>query len=36
VLKEVFEASPEQIQRINELEGDNARQVQALYNRSID
>jgi carbonic anhydrase len=36
VLKEVFEASPEQIQRINELEGDNARRVQALYNRVVE
>ena len=36
VLKEVFEASREQIVRINEIEGDNARHVQALYNRVID
>lgn len=36
VLKEVFEASREQIQRINKIEGDNARRVQALYNRVVD
>lgn len=36
VLKDVFEASPEQIQRINQLEGDNARRVQALYNRVVE
>ncbi len=36
VAKEVFEAAPAQIQRINILEGDNARHVQALYRREID
>lgn len=36
VLKHVTEASPEQIQRINAIEGDNARHVQALYGRAID
>ena len=36
VLKQVKTASPEQIQRINEIEGDNARHVQALYGRPID
>jgi carbonic anhydrase len=36
VLKHVMEASPEQIQRINKIEGDNARHVQALYGRAID
>lgn len=29
VMKEIFEASPEQILRINNIEGDNARHVQA-------
>ena len=29
VMKEIFEASPEQILRINSIEGDNARHVQA-------
>jgi carbonic anhydrase len=36
VVKHVFEASREQILRINEIEGNNARRVQALYNRVID
>jgi len=36
VAKEVIEAAPIQIQRINVLEGDNARHVQALYSREID
>jgi len=36
VLKDVFEASPEQIRRINLLEGNNARRVQTLYNRVVD
>lgn len=36
VLKHVREAMPEQIRRINAIEGDNARRVQALYGRSID
>jgi len=36
VLKHVKEASPEQIERINSIEGDNARHVQALYGRAID
>jgi carbonic anhydrase len=36
VAKEVLEAAPAQIQRLNILEGDNARHVQALYRREID
>jgi len=36
VAKDVIEAAPAQIQRINVLEGDNARHVQALYSREID
>jgi len=36
VAKEVIEAAPSQIQRINVLEGNNARHVQALYRREID
>jgi carbonic anhydrase len=32
----VFEASPEQIQTINRLEGNNARHVQALYSRHVE
>lgn len=35
VLKKIFEASPEQIKRINEIEGDNARRIQALRNRKV-
>lgn len=36
VLKHVKEASQEQIEKINSIEGDNARHVQALYGRDID
>ena len=36
VAKEIIEAGPKQIQRINLLEGNNARHVQALYSREID
>lgn len=36
VLKHVMRASPEQIRRINAIEGNNARHVQALYGRPID
>jgi len=35
VSKIIFEASPEQIKRINLIEGDNARHVQALYGREV-
>jgi carbonic anhydrase len=35
VLKHIFEASPEQIEAINKVEGNNARHVQALYGRTI-
>lgn len=36
VSKKVFEASPEQIQYINDLEGNNARHVHALFNRKVE
>lgn len=36
VLSNIFEASPEQILRINELEGDNARRIQAIHDRELD
>lgn len=36
VMKHVFEASPEQIEKINSLEGNNARHVQELHDRKID
>jgi len=36
IVKEIQQASPEQIRRIHLLEGDNARQVQALYGRKVE
>ena len=36
ITKKILEASPKQIQRINELEGNNARHVQALFKREIE
>ncbi len=36
ILKNIFEASPEQIQRINSFEGNNARHIQARYGRKIE
>lgn len=36
IFKHIFEASPRQIQRINQLEGNNARHVQALYGRKVE
>ncbi len=36
ISKTIFEASPEQIQAINKIEGNNARHVQALYGRHIE
>jgi carbonic anhydrase len=36
IVKDIWEASPEQIRRINLLEGDNARRVQALYGRKVE
>ena len=35
VHKEILEASPEQIIRINEIEGDNARHIQERYKRVV-
>jgi carbonic anhydrase len=35
-VKEIQQASPEQIRRINLIEGDNARRVQAMYGRKVD
>jgi carbonic anhydrase len=32
----IFEASPEQIQTINRIEGNNARHVQSLYSRHVE
>ncbi|MEL7006114.1 MAG: carbonic anhydrase family protein, partial [Bacteroidota bacterium] len=36
ILKKIYEASPEQIRKINLLEGNNARHIQAIYGRKID
>ena len=36
IVKEIQQASPEQIRRIHLLEGDNARHVQALYGRKVE
>ncbi len=36
ISKMIFEASPEQIQIINKIEGNNARHVHALYGRHIE
>lgn len=36
ILEEIFEASPEQIKKLNQLEGDNARHAQALYDRTVE
>jgi carbonic anhydrase len=35
VMKKIIDASPVQIQQINKIQGDNARRVQALYDRSV-
>ena len=35
VVKKIFNASPDQIKKINMIEGDNARHIQAEYNRAI-
>ena len=36
VHKKIFEASPEQIMKINEIEGDNARHIQAVNQRKVE
>jgi carbonic anhydrase len=36
VLKQIFEASPEQIKAINKLEGDNARHIKDKNNRLVE
>ncbi len=35
VVKKIFNASPDQIQKINMVTGDNSRHIQAVYNRTI-
>lgn len=36
VVKEIYEASPDQIERLNRMEGNNARHIQALFGRKIE
>lgn len=36
IIQSIFEASPEQIETFKQLEGSNARHVQALYGRQVD
>ena len=36
VFKQILEASPEQLEKLNRLEGNNARHVQAIYARKVD
>ena len=36
ILDHIIEASPEQIRTINRIEGNNARHVQALYDRQVE
>ncbi len=35
VMKTIIDASPVQIQQINQIQGDNARRIQALYDRPV-
>lgn len=35
IMKTIIEASPDQILQINQIEGDNARHIQARYERSV-
>ena len=35
VMRKIIDASPDQIQQINKIQGDNARRVQALYGRPV-
>ena len=36
VFKHIMEASPEQIEAINAIEGNNARHIQGIFARSVD
>lgn len=36
IMKKILEASPEQIHYLNQLEGNNARHIQALFGRKIE
>ena len=35
IAKQIFEATPAQIKAINKIEGNNARHVQALFDRTV-
>ncbi len=35
VMKTIIDASPDQIQQINKIQGDNARRIQAIYGRPV-
>lgn len=36
ILKKIYEASPEQIKKLNLLEGNNARHIQAVHGRKVE
>lgn len=36
ILKKIYEASPQQIKKLNLLEGNNARHIQAIYGRKVE
>ncbi|MDH3727261.1 MAG: carbonic anhydrase family protein [Myxococcales bacterium] len=36
IAKEIQQASPKQVRRIHQIEGDNARHVQPMYGRTVD
>ena len=36
IIGEIMEASPEQIEKLNRLEGNNARHIQAVYDRMVE
>lgn len=36
ILKKIYEASPAQIEKLNRLEGNNARHIQAVYDRKVE
>ena len=36
ILGQVFDASPDQIEKLNRLEGNNARHIQAVYSRVVE
>ncbi len=36
ILKHIFEASPTQVEKLNRIEGNNARHIQAIYGRKVE